>query len=78
MKERREIPPEEVGPLVARGRKFMREFQEMPLPTIAALDGYALGGGLEWAMGHDLRYAGFLIFIKGRKFSKKYGTQFDP
>jgi len=59
LKERREIPPEEVGPLVARARKFFREFQEMNVPTICALDGYALGGGLEWAMGHDLRTASF-------------------
>ncbi|CBY41821.1 unnamed protein product [Oikopleura dioica] len=57
LKERRYIPEEEVGAFVARGRKFFREFQEMPIPTIAALDGFALGGGLEWAMGHDLRTA---------------------
>jgi methylglutaconyl-CoA hydratase len=57
LKERRYIPEEEVGVFVARGRKFFREFQEMPIPTIAALDGFALGGGLEWAMGHDLRTA---------------------
>jgi len=57
LKERRDIAPEDVGPMVARGRKFFREFQEMPCPTIAALDGFALGGGLEWAISHDLRVA---------------------
>ena len=57
LKERRDIAPEDVGPMVARGRKFFREFQEMPVPTIAALDGFALGGGLEWAISHDLRTA---------------------
>jgi len=59
LKERKDIPPEEVGPLVARARKFFREFQEMPIPTICALDGHALGGGIEWAMGHDLRTAAY-------------------
>ena len=37
LKERRYIPEEEVGAFVARGRKFFRDFQEMPIPTIAAL-----------------------------------------
>lgn len=57
LKERKDIPPEEVGPFVARARRFFREFQEMPVPTICALDGFALGGGLEWAISHDLRVA---------------------
>jgi methylglutaconyl-CoA hydratase len=51
------MTPDEVGPFVTQLRATVREFQELPVPTIAALDGFALGGGLELAMSADLRTA---------------------
>ena len=40
-----------------RVRKLLDDFETFPLPVIAAIDGYALGGGMEMALACDLRFA---------------------
>ena len=67
LKERAKMAPEEVGPFVSSLRQLMREIQDYPIPTIAALDGTAVGGGLEMALAFDMRIAGIFLSIKLRK-----------
>jgi enoyl-CoA hydratase len=40
-----------------RGLKLMTELAEMPCLTVAAIEGYCMGGGLELALSCDLRFA---------------------
>jgi methylglutaconyl-CoA hydratase len=57
LKERAQMTPAEVGPFVASGREIIGAWEKLPMPVIAAIDGVALGGGLEMALACDLRVA---------------------
>ena len=53
----RREPPAEIERLCAAGRGLFAGLSSQPWPTVAVIDGICLGGGLELALGCDLRIA---------------------
>ena len=48
----------QVGDFLTSLRRVLGLLESLPMPTICAIDGPALGGGLEMGLACDLRVAG--------------------
>ena len=57
IKEMQTVAPDEAEALARRHAAIVQRFSSLPQVTIAAVDGYALGGGLMLAIAQDLRVA---------------------
>lgn len=47
--------PTSTGRTPGRGQRIVRAFRDAPVPVISALHGHAIGGGLQIALGADIR-----------------------
>ncbi len=54
IREMQRASRDELAQFIWLGQRVMREIEQLPLPVLAAVHGFAIGGGLELALAADL------------------------
>ena len=55
LKERSQMTQQQTSQFVTKLRNLMNDVENLPIPTIAAINGFCLGGGLEISLACDFR-----------------------
>ncbi len=64
LRERAKMSHAEVDTFTSRLRNLYKSLESLPVPTIALISGFVMGGGLELALSTDMRVA-----VRGGQFS---------